>query len=164
MASITFQGNPISTVGELPEVGTDAPSVKLTNSSLADIDTADYKGKRLVLNIFPSIDTPTCAMSVRRFNERAASLDNVLVLCISADLPFAQSRFCGAENIENVVSASTFRSNFGELYGATIEAGPLAGLLSRAVVVLDTDGRVLYTEQVAEIADEPNYDAALAVL
>ena len=164
MASITLQGNPISTIGELPSVGSDAPSTTLTSVKLADVNLADYRGKRVVLNIFPSVDTPTCATSVRQFNEKAAGLDNVVVICVSADLPFALARFCGAEGIENVESASTFRSDFGEKLGVTIENGPLAGLLSRAVVVLDTEGKVLYNEQVGEIADEPNYEAALAAL
>ena len=117
-----------------------------------------------MLNIFPSIDTPTCATSVRKFNEAAASLDNVVVVCVSKDLPFAMTRFCGAEGIENVVTGSAFRSNFGEFYGVTFINGPLAGLLSRSVLVIGDDGRVLYTEQVAETADEPDYDKALAVL
>ena len=164
MASITLQGNPMSTIGELPAVGSQAPQAGLTDTKLADINIADYAGKRLVLNIFPSIDTPTCATSVRQFNEKAASVDNVAVLCVSADLPFAMARFCGAEGIENVESASTFRSDFADKFGVTIKDGPLAGLTSRAVVVLDVDGKVIHTEQVAEIADEPNYEAALSVL
>jgi len=164
MASITLKGAPFSTVGNLPSVGSDAPSAGFTKTDLSDVNVSDYKGKRLVLNIFPSVDTPTCATSVREFNAKASSLNNVAVVCISADLPFALGRFCGAEGIDNVESASTFRSNFGSEFGATIENGPLSGLLSRAVVVIDENGKVLYNEQVTEIADEPNYDNALAVL
>lgn len=164
MASITLRGNPISTIGNLPELGANIGDVIMTSAKLADIKLSDYEGKRVILNIFPSIDTPTCATSVRQFNEKAASLDNVVVICVSADLPFAMSRFCGAEGIANVETASSFRSDLGRQLGVTIEDGPLAGLLSRAVIVVDVDGKVLYSEQVTEIADEPNYDAALAVL
>ncbi len=164
MANITLKGNPIETAGNLPEVGSTAPDFELTGSDLSDIKLADFAGKNLVLNIFPSIDTPTCATSVRQFNQQAASLENAVVLCVAADLPFAMKRFCGAEGIENVSTGSTFRSNFGEAYGATITTGPLRGLLSRAVVIVGSDGKVLYNEQVGEIADEPNYDAAIAAL
>jgi len=164
MAVITLQGNSFNTVGTLPTVGSEAPAVGLTKTDLSEVELSSYKGKRLVLNIFPSIDTPTCATSVREFNTKAAVLDNVVVICISADLPFALGRFCGAEGIKNVESASTFRSNFGEQFGVTIENGPLEGLLSRAVVVIDTDGKVIHNEQVSEIADEPDYEAALALL
>lgn len=164
MATITLQGNSFTTVGELPAVGSVAPSAGLTKTDLAQVNLSDYQGKRLVLNIFPSIDTPTCATSVREFNAKAAGLDNVEVLCVSADLPFALARFCGAEGIDKVDSASSFRSNFGAQFGVTIENGPLAGLLSRAVVVIDTDGKVLHTEQVGEIANEPDYEAALGAL
>lgn len=164
MASITFKNDPVSTVGELPTKGSKAPQFDLVGTDLGAVTSGDLAGKRVVLNIFPSVDTGTCAMSVRRFNELAAGLDNTTVLCVSRDLPFAQARFCGAEGIENVVSASAFRSTFGEDYGVTMADGPLAGLLSRAVVVIDADGTVVYTQQVPEIADEPDYDAALAAL
>ncbi|MCT1776391.1 thiol peroxidase [Brachybacterium sp. p3-SID957] len=164
MAAITFQNNPVSTVGELPQKGSSAPQFDLVGTDMGPVTSGDFAGKRVVLNIFPSVDTGTCAMSVRRFNELAAGLENTTVLCVSRDLPFAQERFCGAEGIENVVSASAFRSTFGEDYGVTMSDGPLAGLLSRAVVVVDADGTVLYTEQVPEIADEPDYEAALAAL
>ncbi|MDF1763374.1 MAG: thiol peroxidase [Oleibacter sp.] len=164
MAQVTLKGNPFSTAGELPHVGTQAPAFTLAGTDLSDITLSSLAGKRVVLNIFPSIDTPTCATSVRQFNQKASSLDNVVVLCISADLPFALSRFCGAEGIENVVSGSTFRSSFGKEYGVEFIEGPLNKLLSRSVVVVDTDGKVLYNEQVSETADEPNYEAALAAL
>lgn len=161
MTQITFQGNPINTAGDLPNVGTAAPDFSLVNGKLADVTLAQYQGKKIILNIFPSVDTPTCAMSVRQFNQRASQLANTVVLCISADLPFAQQRFCGAEGLDNVEPLSTFRSSFGSDYGVTIAEGALAGLLSRAVVVLDADGKVVYTQQVAELADEPDYEAAL---
>ena len=164
MATITFKGTPIHTIGELPAQGSSAPDFALVKQDLSETVLADYKGKRLVLNIFPSIDTGVCATSVRKFNEKAAALKNTVVLCVSMDLPFAQSRFCGAEGIKNVVTASSFRSAFGDHYGVTIADGPLAGLLSRAVVVVSETGKVLYTEQVSEIAQEPNYDAALDAL
>ncbi|MFC0672928.1 thiol peroxidase [Brachybacterium hainanense] len=164
MASITFQKNPVSTVGELPAVGSAAPDAELVGTDLGPVTVAGLRGRRVVLNIFPSLDTGTCAMSVRAFNQRAAGLENTTVLCVSKDLPFAQARFCGAEGIEDVVTASAFRSDFGEAYGVTMVDGPLQGLLSRAVVVLDAEGTVLYTQQVGEIADEPDYDAALAAL
>lgn len=164
MAIITLKGNPVNTIGDLPKVGSVAPVAQLTTTSLSDVAIADYAGKRLVLNIFPSVDTPTCAASVREFNAKASKIDNVVVVCVSADLPFAMARFCGAEGLDNVENGSTFRSNFGEQYGVKIVDGPLTGLLSRAVVVVGVDGKVVYTEQVAEIADEPNYEAALSVL
>ena len=162
MATVTLKGNPFETVGDLPSVGTSAPGFTLTKTDLSDLTLESLAGKTVVLNIFPSIDTPTCATSVREFNVKAASLENTVVLCISEDLPFALNRFCGAEGIENVVSVSTFRSNFGSEYGVGFLTGPLQGLLSRSVVVIDVDGRVVYTEQVAETADEPNYVAALS--
>lgn len=164
MATVTLKGNPFSTSGELPAVGSQAPGFTLTGADLGDLTLESLSGKRVVLNIFPSVDTPTCATSVRKFNEKAAAADNVAVVCISADLPFALSRFCGAEGIDNVDTGSVFRSNFGEAYGVTFTDGPLRGLLSRSVVVIDTDGKVLHTEQVGETADEPDYEAALAVL
>ncbi|BAN01936.1 thiol peroxidase [Ilumatobacter coccineus] len=164
MAEVTLGGNPVHTSGELPEVGSSAPAFTLTGSDLGDVSASDFEGKNLVLNIFPSVDTPTCATSVRTFNERAASLDNTEVLCVSADLPFAQGRFCGAEGIDNVKTASTFRSSFGADYGIDLTDGPLAGVLSRAVVVVGPDGTVKHTELVGEIAQEPDYDAALGAI
>lgn len=164
MAQITLRGNPVQTVGELPEVGAPAPAFTLVGSDLGEVTAGDFAGKSLVLNIFPSVDTATCATSVRTFNERAASRPDAAVLNVSADLPFAQTRFCGAEGIEDVTSASTFRSDFGQAYGVQIADGPMAGLMSRAVVVVDPDGVVKYTEQVSEIAQEPDYDAALAAI
>jgi thiol peroxidase len=164
MATVTLKGNPITTLADLPAVGTQAPDFTLTGAGLADVKLADFAGKRLVLNIFPSVDTPTCATSVRKFNQVLSSLNNTAVLNISADLPFAQGRFCGAEGLENVLNGSSFRSTFGQDYGVVFATGPLTGLLSRAVVVLDEQGKVLYTEQVAETADEPSYEAAVAAL
>lgn len=164
MASVTLQGNPFSTVGELPAVGTQSPDFELAAADLSDLTLESLAGKRVILNVFPSVDTPTCATSVRKFNEKAAELDNTVVLCVAADLPFAMARFCGAEGLDNVHVGSTFRSSFGESYGVTFKDGPLKGLLSRAVIVVDKDGSVLHAQQVAEIADEPDYDAALAVL
>ncbi|MEI7850578.1 MAG: thiol peroxidase [Kiritimatiellales bacterium] len=164
MAQITFKGTPIRTIGELPAKGSSATDFALVKQDLSETVLSDYKGKRLVLNIFPSIDTGVCATSVRKFNEKAAALKNTVILCVSMDLPFAQSRFCGAEGIKNVVTTSAFRSAFGDHYGVTIAEGPLAGLLSRAIVVISENGKVLYTEQVPEIAQEPDYDAALAAL
>lgn len=164
MAEITLQGNPINTVGTVPAAGSVAPAFALTAGDLSEKTLADYAGKSVVLNIFPSIDTGVCATSVRKFNEMAAD-SGATVLCISADLPFAQGRFCGAEGIENVENLSTFRSaSFGDDYGVRIIDGPLAGVMSRAVVVVDADGNVAYSEQVPEIAQEPNYDAAMASL
>ncbi|QUR67689.1 thiol peroxidase [Mycobacterium spongiae] len=163
MAQITLRGNAINTVGELPAVGSPAPSFSLTGSDLGVVSNEQFRGKALVLNIFPSIDTPVCATSVRSFDTRAAAT-GATVLCVSKDLPFAQQRFCGAEGIENVVSASAFRDSFGEDYGVIITDGPMAGLLARAIVVVGADGNVAYTELVPEIAQEPNYDAALAAL
>jgi thiol peroxidase len=162
MAEITLRGNPIHTAGELPAVGSPAPAFTLTGGTLGDVTAGDFAGKTLVLNIFPSIDTGVCAASVRAFNERAAGRDDIAVLNVSADLPFAQARFCGAEGLENVTNASTFRSDFGDVYGVTITDGPMAGLMSRAVVVVDPDGKVTYTQQVPEIAQEPDYESALA--
>ena len=165
MANITLGGNPVTTSGELPQTGTQAPDFKLVKTDLSTVSLADFKGTKLVLNIFPSVDTGTCAASVRKFNEKAGNLENTKVLCISRDLPFAQNRFCGAEGLENVVSLSDFRDgNFGENYGLTITDGPLEGLLSRVIVVIDENGTVKYTEQVADIKDEPNYESALAAL
>jgi thiol peroxidase len=164
MAEVTLGGNPVHTVGELPEIGTKAPDFALTAGNLGEITRDELAGKKVVLNIFPSIDTPTCAASVRHFNESAANLDNTVVLCVSADLPFAQTRFCGAEGLTNVQTGSTFRSNFGQQYGVVLADGRLSGLLARAVVVLDETGTVVHTELVPEIANEPNYDNALSAL
>ena len=164
MATVTLQGNPFQTCGNLPEVGSDAPDFSLVKIDLSVTSLSDFSGSRLILNIFPSVDTGTCAMSVRTFNEKAASLENTKVLCVSADLPFAAARFCGAEGIENVATGSSFRSSFGQDYGVTFSDGPLAGLLSRSVVVIDESGKVVYTEQVEETVDEPNYESALAAL
>ena len=164
MATTAFKENPVRTSGELPAVGTSAPAFELVGTDLADVTLSGLAGRRVVLNIFPSVDTGVCAQSVRQFNELAAGLDNTAVVCVSKDLPFALGRFCGAEGIENVVAASAFRSSFGEDFGLTQADGPLAGLLARAVVVLDTDGTVLYTQLVPEITTEPNYDDAVAAL
>ncbi|MDC7231910.1 MAG: thiol peroxidase [Spirochaetales bacterium] len=165
MANITLQGNPISTVGELPAVGSAAPDFSLVQSDLSDIKLSDYKGKNVVLNIFPSLDTSTCAASVRRFNKEASSKENTVVICISADLPFAAGRFCTTEGLEDVFTASVFRdAAFGKDYGVDFADGPLVGLLSRAVVVVNPEGKVSYTQQVPEIADEPDYASALAAL
>ena len=163
MAHITLRGNPINTVGELPSVGSAAPGFSLTGTDLGVVTSENFRDKAVLLNIFPSVDTPVCATSVRTFNERAAA-GGQPVLCVSKDLPFAQQRFCGAEGIENVVTASAFRSSFGDDYGITIADGPMAGLLGRAVVVIGADGNVAYAELVPEIGTEPNYDAALAAL
>jgi thiol peroxidase len=165
MAQVTHRGNPIQVKGTLPAVGSAAPAFSLVAGNLADVTLATFAGKRKVLNIFPSIDTPTCATSVRKFNAQANDLTNAVVLCISADLPFAQARFCGAEGLENVQNLSTMRGrDFIENYGVAIVEGPLAGLTARAVVVLDENDVVLHSELVPEIGQEPDYDAALAVL
>ena len=165
MAQVTLKGNPVQVKGQLPQVGTQAPAFSLVNTGLADVTLSSLAGKRKILNIFPSVDTPTCATSVRTFNAKANDIANTVVLCISADLPFAQARFCGAEGLENVQSLSTLRGReFIENYGVAIADGPLAGLTARAVVVLDENDKVLHSELVGEIADEPNYEAALAVL
>jgi thiol peroxidase len=163
MAQITLQGNAINTVGELPAVGSPAPGFTLTGADLGTVSGEQFRGKPLLLNIFPSVDTPVCAASVRTFNERAAA-SGASVVCVSKDLPFAFARFCGAEGIENVKTASAFRDSFGEDYGVTLADGPMAGLLARAVVVVGADGNVAYTELVPEIGQEPNYEAALAAL
>ena len=165
MASITLGGNPIHTSGELPKVGSKLADFKLVQNDLSVADLSTFAGKKLVLNIFPSIDTGTCATSVRKFNESASNLANTTVLCISRDLPFAQKRFCGAEGLENVVNLSDFQEGaFGKDNGLDILNGPLAGLHSRAIIVVDENGVVTHTEQVGEIANEPNYEAALAAL
>jgi len=164
VATVTLQGNKMSTVGELPANGSQAPEFTLVKPDLSDLSLSELKGKNVVLNIFPSIDTGTCAASVRAFNEKATQLENTVVVCVSADLPFAAARFCGAEGIENVVTGSSFRSSFGNDYGVTFTDGPLTGLLSRSVVVINASGEVVYTQQVAETADEPDYEAALNAL
>lgn len=165
MAKITLEGNEIETTGNLPAAGNKAPDFTLVKQDLSETTLADYAGKNIILNIFPSLDTGTCATSVRTFNKKAASLENTVVLCISADLPFAAGRFCVAEGIENVITASSFRNpEFGQNYGNSFATGPLVGLLARSVVVIDPEGNVKYTELVAETVDEPNYDAALAAL
>jgi thiol peroxidase len=164
MSQVTLGGNPVNTSGDLPAVGTSAPSFELAAVDLGNISSADFAGKNIVLNIFPSVETATCATTVRTFNERAADLDNTAVLCVSADLPFAQGRFCGAEGIANVKTASTFKSSFGADYGVSLIDGKFKGLLARAVVVVGQDGSVKHTELVSEIAQEPNYDAALSAL
>lgn len=164
MAKVTLQGNEFETTGSLPTVGSNAPDFQLVKTDLSVTSLADFSGSRVILNIFPSVDTGTCATSVRKFNEKATSLDNTKVLCVSADLPFAHARFCGVEGIDNVSTGSSFRSSFGDDYGVNFVSGPLTGLLSRSVVVIDENGKVVYTQQVAETADEPDYDAALAVL
>lgn len=163
MATIKLKGNPVQTKGNLPSTGSQAPDFKLTGSDLSTISLTKFKGQKVVLNIFPSLDTSTCAASVRQFNKEAASLSNVTVLCISKDLPFAHSRFCTAEGIDKVVTLSEFKdNNFSSAYGVLITDGPLEGLMSRAVVTLDAYGKVLYTEQVPEITQEPDYEKALA--
>ena len=165
MSSVTFKGQPISVNGRFPAVGSAAPAFALVAGDLSDATLSSFAGKRKVLNIFPSVDTPTCAASVRHFNESASKLDNAVVLCISADLPFAQARFCGAEGLQNVVNLSLMRGRqFLNDYGVAIAEGPLAGLAARAVVVLDDHDKVIHAELVGEIAHEPNYEAALKAL
>ncbi|MBK0331070.1 thiol peroxidase [Brachybacterium sp. MASK1Z-5] len=164
MATTAFKGTPVTTVGELPAVGSAAPAFELVGQDLGTVASGDFSGRRIVLNIFPSLDTGTCAMSVRRFNEIASGLENTVVVCASKDLPFAQARFCGAEGLTNVVTGSAFRSGFGEDFGVTQTDGPLQGLLARAVVVIDADGTVLHSQLVPEISEEPDYDAAVAAL
>lgn len=165
MATVTLKGNEIQTLGSLPQNGSQAPDFTLIKNDLSNATLSDYTGQKVVLNIFPSIDTGTCAQSVRQFNQEAAELENTKVLCISKDLPFAQARFCGAEGIDEVETLSDFRDgNFGRAYNVEFANGPLQGLHSRAVVVLDENGIVRYTEQVSEIVDEPNYKAALEAL
>ena len=165
MAKVTLKQNPFNTIGELPSVGQNAIDFTLVSTDLQEKTLNDYKGKKVVLNIFPSVDTPTCAMSVREFNKKASELENTVVLCVSRDLPFAAARFCGAEGIENVEMLSDFRQGeFGKNYGVTFIDGPLKGLLSRSIVVIDPQGKVTYTQQVAETADEPDYQKALDAL
>ena len=165
MAQVTLKGGPVQVNGELPKAGSQAPAFSLVAGNLSDVTLKDFAGKRKVLNIFPSVDTPTCATSVRKFNAQANDIANTVVLCISADLPFAQKRFCGAEGLENVINLSTMRgAEFLKDYGVAIASGPLAGVAARAVVVLDEQNRVLHSELVNEIGSEPNYEAAIASL
>jgi thiol peroxidase len=164
MATITFQGKPINTIGDLPAVGSPAPDFKLTNRKLQDVGLSEFAGKRKVLNIVPSLDTPTCATSTRKFNEKAAHLHNTVVLVVSADLPFAQARFCEIEGIKHVQALSSFRSTFAHDYGVQLLDSILAGLTARAVVIIDENDQVIYSQLVAEIANEPDYTAALEVL
>ncbi len=161
MANITFKGQAAHTSGELPKVGSQAPDFQLTSGELTEKSLQDYQGKKVSLNIFPSFDTGVCAASTRKFNEAASDLQNTQVLCISNDLPFALSRFCAAEGLENVETLSGFRSSFGDDYGLRMVDTPLKSLLSRAVITLDENGKVIYSEQVPEIGQEPNYEAAL---
>lgn len=164
MAHITFRGTPASTEGELPKIGTIAPDFVVVTNSLNEKSLSDYKGSRVILNIFPSIDTGVCATSVRKFNQEVANLTNTKVLCISKDLPFAQARFCGAEGIENVETLSDFRNDFGTKYPIAFADTPLKGLLSRSIIVLDENGVIIHTEQVSETANEPNYEAVFNIL
>ena len=165
MAKVTFKGNPVQTAGSVPAVGAAAPAFTLAGKDLSDVKLADFAGKKVVLNIFPSIDTPVCAASVRRFNAEASALGDTVVLCISVDLPFAQKRFCGAEGLNNVITLSTMRGReFLKDYGVEIATGPLVGVAARAVVVLDDQNRVLHSELVSEIKSEPDYDAAIKAL
>jgi thiol peroxidase len=164
MATITFQGKPLHTSGELPAIGSKAPEFSLVNSKLADVTLATYAGKKKVLNIVPSLDTPTCATSTRKFNEKAAHLYHTVVLVVSADLPFAQCRFCEVEDLKHVIPLSTFRSDFADDYGVKLVDSILAGLTARAVIIIDEHDNVVYTQLVSEIADEPDYESALAAL
>ncbi len=165
MTQITFKANPVQTIGKLPELGSIAPDFRLIKHDLSPVCLSDFKGKKVVLNIFLSLDTPVCAASVRKFNVEAAKLENTVVLCISRDLPFAHQRFCVAEGINNVVTASEYQdSNFSDAYGVRISDGPLRGLLSRAIVIIDEQGKIIYTEQVPEITEEPDYEKALRAL
>jgi thioredoxin-dependent peroxiredoxin len=165
MAKITFKGNPIHTAGSLPEIGAIAPDFKAVKTDLSTMSLGDFKGKKIVLNIFPSLDTPVCATSVRRFNVEAAKLTDTVVLCLSRDLPFAQKRFCAAEGLDNVITGSEYRdSSFSRAYGVSITDSPLEGLFSRAIIVIDGKGKIIYTEQVPEIAQEPDYEKALAAV
>jgi len=160
-STVTLGGNPVSVSGKLPAKGKSLPKFSLTTSALQDITNKDIAGKRVIFNIFPSIDTPTCASSTRKFNEIASSLSNTEIYCVSADLPFAQGRFCAAEGLSNVKTASSFRSNFGATFGVNLTSSVLKGVMARAVIVADEKGKVLHTELVSEIANEPNYDAAI---
>jgi len=165
METIYFKGTSVHTNGDIPAVGTTAPDFTLAGNSLEDVKLSDYKGKRVVLNIFPSLDTTVCAMSVRKFNQEAAKLDNTQVICISKDLPFAQGRFCTAEGIDKLIVASAFRANdFVKNYGLEMVDGPLAGLLARAVIVVDENGKIIFSDIVEEVANEPDYHGAISAL
>lgn len=165
MATITLKGNPMQTSGDLPEVGKAAPDFTVTKTDLSDLRLKDLRGKRVILNVFPSLDTPVCSKTVRTFNEQASQLNNTSILCISADLPFAQKRFCTTENLNGVIPVSVFRNpSFAEQYGLAIISGPLLGLLARAVIVVDEKGKITYTELINEVSHEPNYQAAIQVL
>ncbi|TAJ15121.1 thiol peroxidase [Marinilabiliaceae bacterium JC017] len=165
MTKITFKGNPVNTAGDLPAIGIKAPSFTLTKTDLSEVSLSDFNGKRIVLNIFPSVDTDVCATSVRRFNAEASKLNNTVVLCISRDLPFAHSRFCGAEGLDQVISLSDYKNDlFDQAYGVKMIDGPLAGLHSRAVVIINEEGKVAHVEQVKDIVEEPNYEAAIKAL
>lgn len=165
MATVLFGGNPVNTNGELPKVGTKAPDFRLVTTNLSIATLADFAGSKIILNVFPSIDTPTCATSVRKFNADANTLENTKILCISRDLPFAQNRFCGAEGLENVINLSDFNSgDFGKDYGLEFVEGAFTGLHSRAIIVIDENGIIKHTEQVANTSNEPNYEAAFASL
>ncbi len=165
MATITFKGNAIQTSGNLPEIGQNCPDINLTKTDLSQTDLSEYKGKKVILNIFPSIDTGICAMSAKAFNKSATEVENAVVVCVSKDLPFAHSRFCEAEGLNNVVCASSYKDDsFENAFNVLMKDGPLSGLFSRAVVILDEAGKVIYTEQIPEIVQEPNYDEALAAL
>lgn len=165
MAAVTFKGTPVKLCGDLPATGTQAPRFGGVKGDLTTVHLPDFLGKRVILNIFPSLDTPVCAASVRRFNKEASSLDNTVVLCVSKDLPFAQSRFCSTEGLDDVVPLSVFRCHhFDERYGLVMAEGPLKGLLARAVIIIDEEGKIVYEQLVPEVTDEPDYDAALKVL
>lgn len=164
MADITFKGNPANTVGSLPEVGSELKDFKLVSTDLSEKSLSDYKGKKVILSIFPSIDTGVCQAAARRFNEAASALDNTVVINISRDLPFALNRFCASEGLDKVENLSDFRGSFGEDYGVTLSNSPLQGLLSRAVIVADENGKIVHAEQVPEITQEPDYDAALSAV
>jgi thiol peroxidase len=164
MATITFQNNPIQTCGELPAIGSDAPDFLLTNIDLEDVTLANYAGKRKILSIVPSLDTPTCAASARKFNQKATSLENTVILIVSADLPFAQCRFCEIEGLQGIEALSTFRSTFATDYGVQISDSALAGLTARAIVIIDEQDKILYTQLVSELAHEPDYEAVFAAL
>lgn len=164
MANVTIGGNPSDTIGDLPSVGSSAPGFQLAGENLGPVSLSDYAGKKVVLNIVPSVETAVCALSARTFNERASSLNDTVVITVSRDLPFALKRFCAAEGIDDVVMASGFRSSFGTDYQVTIKEGPFEGLYSRCIVIIDGDGQITYTEQVPEIGNEPDYDAAIAAL
>ncbi len=165
MATITLKGKDIHTSGDLPKTGTPAPDFTLTKTDLTDVSLKDYKGSRIVLNIFPSIDTSVCSNSVRKFNAEASSLENTVILCISRDLPYAHKRFCGAEGLDKVISLSELRDDsFSRAYGVRITDGPMAGLLARAVVVIDENGNIIYTQQVPDIGMEPDYESALKMI